>query len=149
MFKKIKTICTIKHLNILAKELVNKAKIGDVFLLKGELGVGKTTLARFLINEFYRKHSLKIPKSIKSPSFPIMINYPIKNFEIFHYDLYRLKSIKDIIELNIYENIKQNITIIEWPEIIMESIPLNKFYVINLEIIDKNKREVEISQINN
>ncbi len=149
MYKKIKTNCTIKHLNILAKELVIKTKLGDVFLLKGELGVGKTTLARFLINEFYKRNSLKIPKSIKSPSFPIMINYPIKNFEIFHYDLYRLKSIKDIDELNIYENIKKNITIIEWPEIIMESIPLNKFYVINLEIIDKNKREVEISQINN
>ena len=81
----------------------------------------------------------------------IVVHIPIafQNFEIFHYDLYRLKNIKDIIELNIYENIKQNITIIEWPEIIMESIPLNKFYVINLEIIHKNKREGEILQINN
>ena len=149
MFKKIKTICTIKHLNILAKELVNKAKIGDVFLLKGELGVGKTTLARFLINEFYRKHSLKIPKSIKSPSFPILLTYDLNNFEIYHYDLYRVSKSSELIHLNIFEELNNSITLVEWPETILDSLKNYNYYSINFDIVDENTRTLKHNLIFN
>ena len=49
------------------------------------------------------------PKFIKSPSFPIMINYPIKNFEVLHYDLYRLKDKSEITNLDLFENNKDSI----------------------------------------
>ena len=50
-----------------------------------------------------------------------MINYPIKNFEVFHYDMYRLNNENDIQELNIVENLKENITLIEWPQMIINN----------------------------
>ena len=69
-----------------------------------------------------RKNLQKKPNLIRSPSFPIMINYTLKDFEIFHYDLYRINNKNEIIELNIHENVKNNVTLIEWPELIIENI---------------------------
>ena len=120
MFSILKKKIEIKELKSIAEKLANKSSIGNIYLLNGELGVGKTTFARFFINELFRKYKIKEPVSIKSPSFPILINYSLKKFDILHYDLYRLKNENEIIELDIIENLKKNITIIEWPEIIKE-----------------------------
>jgi len=57
----------------------------------------------FFIYSIFARNLIKRPSSIKSPSFPIMINYPLKNFEIFHYDLYRLINENELKELNINE----------------------------------------------
>ena len=103
MFKKIKTICTIKHLNILAKELVNKAKIGDVFLLKGELGVGKTTFIKFLINFLQKNKNEKITE-IPSPTFNIVNEYKLENLNIKHCDLYRVKNKEELNNFYQYYN---------------------------------------------
>ena len=100
MFNLLKTKTNLKQLEIIAKKLASKSLIGDIYLLSGELGSGKTTFIRFFIYSIFARHLIKKPNSIKSPSFPIMINYPIKNFEVFHYDLYRLKNIKEISVVN-------------------------------------------------
>jgi tRNA A37 threonylcarbamoyladenosine biosynthesis protein TsaE len=68
--------CNLTELNNIAKELAYKANISDLYLLEGELGVGKTTFARLFINSLHDKFDIIRPKNIKSPSFPIMINYP-------------------------------------------------------------------------
>ena len=70
-----------------------------------------------------------------------MINYPLKDFQIFHYDLYRIKNINEIHELDIYENVRNNITLIEWPEIIFKNstiIDEYNYYKKDLIKIDTN-----------
>ena len=145
MFKLLKTKTDLPQLKVLANKLAYNAKMGDLFLLKGELGAGKTTFARFFINSIYKKNSLSKPDSIKSPSFPIMINYSLPNFEIFHYDLYRLKNKNEIVELNFFENIKNNLTLIEWPEIFFEEKELEKYFLVKMKIVNEINRDIEIT----
>ena len=76
-----------------------------------------------------------------------MINYHVKSFEIYHYDLYRLKNAKELKELNITENLIKNITLIEWPEIIISKKIFVDYYHINFEIINSNNRLLNIRNI--
>ena len=145
MYNLLKTRTDLKQLEAIAKKLAKQSSFNDIYLLNGELGTGKTTFARFFINSIFDINLIKRPNSIKSPSFPIMINYPVQNFEIFHYDLYRLKNKNELQELNIIENLKENITLIEWPQIIINSSQFNNYFFINIEIISANKRMIEIN----
>ena len=149
MFKLLKKSSDLCQIRVIANKLANNAVLGDLFLLQGELGAGKTTLARFIINSFYDLKKIKKPTSIKSPSFPIMINYPLSNFEVFHYDLYRLINENELKELNISENLKKNITLIEWPQMIINSSQIDNYFFINLEIITPNERMIEIKHTHN
>ena len=92
-------------------------KSGDIIFLYGEIGTGKTTFARFCINSLETQKSIK-NSEVLSPTFNIVYDYNIKNINILHYDLYRLKNYKDILQLGMFENSKKNIKIIEWPELI-------------------------------
>ena len=145
MFNLLKTKTNLKQLEIIAKKLASKSLIGDIYLLNGELGAGKTTFIRFFIYSIFARNLIKRPNSIKSPSFPIMINYPVKNFEVFHYDLYRLKNENEIQELNIVENLKENITLIEWPQMIINNLQIDNYFLINLEIINSHERIIQIT----
>ena len=136
--------CNLTELNNIAKELEYKANIWDLYLLEGELGVGKTTFARLFINSLHDKFDIIRPKNIKSPSFPIMINYPILNHNIYHYDLYRLKNKNELTEIGLFENLENNIIIIEWPELLINNYKLEKNYLINFGIINSSKRSVKI-----
>ena len=149
MFNLLETKTNLKQLEIIAKKLASKSLIGDIYLLSGELGAGKTTFIRFFIYSIFSRHLIKKPDSIKSPSFPIMINYPIKNFEVFHYDLYRLKNENEIQELNIIENLKDNITLIEWPQMIINNFRIDNYFLINLNIINPYERIIKITHTNN
>ena len=80
MLNLLNTLTDLKELKNIAKKLSDTVSIGDIYLLSGELGSGKTTFARFFINSIFDNNSIKKPESIKSPSFPLMINYSIKNF---------------------------------------------------------------------
>ena len=145
MFKLLETKSDLDQLENIAKNISLKANIGDIFLIKGELGVGKTTLARYLINSIFIKNSKKKPDIIKSPSFPIMINYSLLDFDILHFDLYRVNNKKELVELNFFEIIKNNITIVEWPEIIFNNYKLEKYYLITMKIINQYNRHVKIT----
>ena len=145
MYNLLKTKTDLKKLEIIAKKLATNSSFNDIYLLNGKLGTGKTTFARFFINSIFDSNLIKRPNSIKSPSFPIMINYSVKNFEIFHYDLYRLKDKNELQELDIFENLKKNITLIEWPQLIINSSKIYNYFFINIEIISTNKRIIEIS----
>ena len=149
MFNLLKTKIDLKQLENIAVKLSKISTLGDIYLLSGELGAGKTTFARFLINSIFDNNKINRPDVIRSPSFPIMINYPVKNFEIFHYDLYRLKNINELQELNIIENLKENITLIEWPNMIINSSQFNNYFFINIKILSSSKRMIEISHTHN
>jgi len=139
----------LEDVEILAKNLIKKLKKGSIVCLKGELGAGKTTFARFIINGFYDSRNIKKPTSINSPSFPILLTYDLSDVEIFHYDLYRIKTSSEVDQLNIEENINNSITLIEWPEIIIEKDFNYKFYLIELIIHNENQRVINIKMINN
>ena len=144
MYKIIECNCDLKQLNKFSQKFAQIAAVGDIIFLKGELGVGKTTFARFFINALFDNLSLQKPQSIKSPSFPIMINYSLLNYEIFHYDLFRIKNIDELSEIGIFENSQQNITIVEWPELIMNNLSDMNFYLIEFKLIDLSKRYLKM-----
>ena len=135
--------CNLFELKSFANNLATDTRIGDIYLLSGDLGVGKTTFTRFFINSLFDKYKTNKPKNIKSPSYPILINYPLLNFEIFHYDLYRLKDKKELLELEFFENFKKNISLIEWPEIIINDFNFTNYHLINLKFINSNKRQIK------
>ena len=101
----------------LAKKFSQILKKGDVVFLHGEIGVGKTTFVKHLINNFQRKKNLDLTE-VTSPTFNLVNEYNGGNFIIQHYDLFRLKSIEEIKNLDLFEDISNTIILIEWPELI-------------------------------
>ena len=141
--------CDLKFLNNFSQDLAKKTQIGDIFFLSGELGVGKTTFARFFINSLFDKENLNRPNNIKSPSFPIMINYSLVKYEIHHYDLYRLKNKRELKDIGFFEDFKNNLSIIEWPNLIIENYSIVNYYEIKFFFIDENKRLLTVKHSKN
>ena len=104
-----------------AREFSKVLKVGDVVLLHGEIGAGKTTFVRYLINSLEKKNRVKLGE-ITSPTFSILNEYEIKDITIRHYDLFRIRNSNEIENIGIYENIEDFITFIEWPEKIKKKI---------------------------
>jgi len=133
----------LKGLESFCEDVSLNLKVGDIVCLFGELGSGKTTVARNLINSIYKRNKLEKPISIKSPSFPILLTYEVHNFEIYHYDLYRISKRSDLSEINIIEELNNSITFIEWPEIILDMLKDYNFYFLNLIIADEDTRNIK------
>ena len=106
-----------KNTEIISKNISNFLTKGDVVYLTGELGVGKTTFVRFVINHLQEKFKLE-PTEIPSPTFNIVNEYKIKDYKIMHYDLYRIKDDSELKNIGIFENDSDSILFIEWPEVI-------------------------------
>ena len=100
-----------------SENISKKISAGDIIFLYGEIGVGKTTFVRFLINYLESKNRIK-NSEVLSPTFNIVYDYDVGDTKILHYDLYRLKNYKDISQLGMFETSKSHIKIIEWPELI-------------------------------
>ena len=124
------------------EKLAQNLDHGNILCLFGELGSGKTTFARRVIRSIYKKQNVEAPHSIKSPSFPILITYEVNNIEIYHYDLYRISNTIELFELNIFENLENSITLIEWPEIILKDIKSKKYFSVKFDIIDSFSRKI-------
>ena len=133
---------SLKDLKDFCEGLSHNLKVGDIICLFGELGSGKTTFSRNLINSIYKNQNKQPPKLIKSPSFPILLTYELDNFEVYHYDLYRIVNSSELDELNIFEEIKNSITIIEWPEIILDKLKSFNFYSLNFNITNEKIRNI-------
>ena len=99
----------------LAKKFSRILKKGDVVFFHGEIGVGKTTFIRYLINCFQIKNYLNLTE-VTSPTFNLVNEYDVGVFIIQHYDLYRLKSSHETKNIGLLENQKEILTLIEWPE---------------------------------
>ena len=107
-----------------SESISKKISAGDIIFLYGEIGVGKTTFVRFLINYLESKNRIK-NSEVLSPTFNIVYDYDVGDTKILHYDLYRLKNYKDISQLGMFETSKNHIKIVEWPELI-ESKPKDR-----------------------
>ena len=126
----------------LSKKISRIIKLGDTIFLYGEIGVGKTTFVRYLINHLEVENKIK-ESDILSPTFNIIYDYDIGKIKIHHYDLYRVKNNKDILELGMFENSKDLITIVEWPELI-ETKPRDRIDIFLKYSKLNNSRKVEI-----
>ena len=133
----------LKGLEDFCADLSHNLKIGDIICLFGELGSGKTTFSRYLINSIYKNQNKEPPKLITSPSFPILLTYELNNFEIYHYDLYRISKNSELVELNIFEELNNSITLVEWPETILDTLKNYNYFSFNFYIIDENKRNLK------
>ena len=84
-------IKSLENLNSISKKVADQIKVNDTIYLLGEIGVGKTTFTRYLINYLQKKENLKVTE-VLSPTFNLLYEYDFKNFKIMHYDLYRIKK---------------------------------------------------------
>jgi len=101
----------------LAKEFSSYLKGGEIIFLYGEMGVGKTTFVKYLINQFQTKQNIQTTE-VTSPTFNLLNEYEINDLVIKHYDLFRLKDKSEITNLDLFEHNKSTITLIEWPQLI-------------------------------
>jgi len=148
LFNLFQTKAKSADIKRIAESLANVIKKDDILLLNGDLGSGKTTFARHFINQIYIKNALKIPRVVSSPTFPILIIYELKKYNVYHYDLYRLKNINELQEIEIFENFKQNISLIEWPDILLKTNILKEYYLINFNLNTKHINEIKIEHTN-
>ena len=134
---------SLEHLNSLSQKVADKIDKNDCIFLIGEIGVGKTTFTRYLINRLQEKNGEKITE-VLSPTFNLLYEYDLKTIKIMHYDLYRIKDEKELKHLGIFLDKKDTIKIIEWPHLI--NIPLTDKLEIHLDYV-KNEKEREIKFI--
>ena len=135
-------ISSIRELEKIANKIKKKLSPGDVIFLYGEIGVGKTTFARSLINSFENEKGIK-KSEVLSPTFNIVFEYKIKKFTIKHFDLYRLKNKNDIKNIGLFEDLEKSIVLIEWPELIKDK-PNNRIDLFFKYQKDYNKRSLTI-----
>ncbi len=110
-------ISSEKKLEEFSKNFCSKIKIGDIFFLFGDIGIGKTTFVKYLINHLQSKFKQELTE-VTSPTFNIMNEYLVDNLIIKHYDLYRLHSSNELQNLSIFDETEKAILFIEWPQII-------------------------------
>lgn len=101
----------------LGQSLAHLAQKGDVFALYGTLGMGKSVLARAFIQE------LTGATEVPSPTFTLLQSYDASDFEIYHFDLYRLKTAEEIFEIGVEEALYDGVCLIEWPERMANYLP--------------------------
>ena len=135
-------LSSLKDTENLSKKFTKIIKSGDVIFLYGEIGTGKTTFVRFLINHLEVENQTK-KSDILSPTFNIVYDYQIGKKNIHHYDLYRLKNYKDISQLGMFETSNDHIKIIEWPELIKPK-PNNRIDILFQHSELKNTRKVKV-----
>ena len=111
-----------------AKKISKVIKKGDVLFLYGEIGVGKTTFIKYLINYLQHKKKLKLTE-VPSPTFNLLNEYEVEELLIQHYDLFRLKNTNDTKNIGLLENYNNVLTLIEWPEKIKKK-PKNRIELI-------------------
>ena len=100
-----------------AKKLANKLKLGDILVLSGELGSGKTKFTEGILSYF------NLSDEISSPTFTIVNEYDTKDIPIYHFDVYRLEDTDEFLAIGGEEYFEKGICIIEWGEIIENILP--------------------------
>ena len=135
-------IKSLEQLNSLSKKIADRLKDKDCIYLIGEIGVGKTTFTRFLINYLQKKEGSKTTE-VLSPTFNLLYEYDLKKFKIMHYDLYRIKEEKELNNLGLFQENKNAVKIIEWPNLI--KTPISDKLEIHLDYVKyDNERKLRL-----
>lgn len=123
------------------KEIAKNLKIGDILVLTGELGSGKTKLTEGILTYF------GLQNEISSPTFTIVNEYKTENFPIYHFDVYRLEGADEFLAIGGDEYFEKGVTIIEWGEMIEDILPSNYTKItFSRDLIDENKRVVQVER---
>ncbi len=139
----INFICaTEKDTISVGKKLAGIAQKGDVFALFGTLGMGKSVLSRAFV------HALTDADEVPSPTFTLVQTYETPNFDIYHFDLYRIKSAEEIFELGMEEAIYEGVCLVEWPEKMGAYLPNNAFRVEITPFASGRKISIKTKDIN-
>ena len=130
----------------IAKKVSKLIKVGDVLFFYGDIGVGKTTFIKYLINNLQKINRSKLTE-VTSPTFSIVNEYKLGNTKILHYDLYRIKDKKELKNIGLQENYKDALLLIEWPELISKK-PKNLIKFFFSYEMNFKKRSIVIKNIN-
>jgi tRNA threonylcarbamoyladenosine biosynthesis protein TsaE len=123
----------------LARKLAGGAASGDVFLLNGTLGAGKSTFARSFI-----RHLSSAQEEVPSPTFTLVQTYDIGKGSVWHFDLYRIKSAEEIFDLGWEDALAQGIVLVEWPERLGPYTPKDAIRM-TFEVTGANTRRITIT----
>ena len=131
-------ITNLEEWNIVIKQILPKL-IHPILLLKGNLGAGKTTFSQFLLKE------LGSQDEISSPTYSIVNEYNTPKGKVFHFDLYRLRSVEEAYDFGIEEYLENCfLSIIEWPEIYMDELDAYDFHQMTITNTESG-REIEFN----
>ena len=124
-----------------AKHIASNAKVGDVIVLSGELGVGKTKFTEGFLSYF------NLQNEISSPTFTIVNEYKKDDINIYHFDVYRLSDVSEFYAIGGEEYFSKGICIIEWGELILDALPEKHIKIeILKDSIEESKRIIKITE---
>ena len=129
-----------------AENFLSKIKSNCIVFIYGEMGVGKSTFVKYLVNAFQQKNKIKTTE-VTSPTFNLLNQYDVNKFVVNHYDLFRLKNDGELNNLGLFEDNSNTITLIEWPEIIQKK-PEKLIELFFKYEDDYRKRSVQIKGLN-
>ena len=134
-----KLVNSLTETKMVAIEFAKSLKMGDVVVLNGDLGAGKTTFTQFVLRE------LGVKDIVNSPTFAILKSYKGK-FLFEHIDAYRI-NLDEAIEIGLDEtlNKKNCVFFIEWAQNILPLIP-KKCKIVNIKYVNETTREIEINE---
>ena len=143
--KHSKIINNINELQNFTTKIVNNLKEPIILLLKGNLGVGKTAFAKSFINNIASKTGNSLAVNVASPSFTLVNCYQFADYQIAHFDLYRLYQkpnfYQQLLHIDFFEFINSHFTLVEWPEDAIEFLTENyrgQFYQIEIQFFHQN-----------
>ena len=127
----------LEDLPMAAAELVKQSEGLNVWLLKGEMGAGKTTLVKQIVNQ------LGVEATVASPTFSIVNQYGTADGKvIYHFDLYRLKNEIEAFDIGLEEYLSSgNLCLIEWPEKLERLLP-NQYFKVHIQLHDSLTRKI-------
>lgn len=126
----------------LGKKIAANLKMGDVFVLSGDLGSGKTKLTEGILTFF------GLQEEISSPTFTIVNEYQTEKFPIYHFDVYRLADSDEFLSIGGDEYFEKGVSIIEWGEMIEDVLPKEYTKItFSRDTESENKRIVKIEEI--
>jgi tRNA threonylcarbamoyl adenosine modification protein YjeE len=112
---------------------------GDLIALSGDLGAGKTTLARAILR------SLGVAEEVPSPTFTLVQRYRTQRLAVFHFDLYRVEDASELNELGLEDALDEGAALVEWPENGLPARLQQEALTIRLMALDHGRREIRVS----
>ncbi|MFQ3307270.1 MAG: tRNA threonylcarbamoyladenosine biosynthesis protein TsaE [Candidatus Midichloriaceae bacterium] len=136
--------CSLEKLEVLVSSIVNDLDEFKIILLDGDLGTGKTTFVKHLIKSM--GGALDI---VSSPTFNLLHTYKVKNYNIAHFDLYRLNHESELYNIGLEEALDTCITIIEWSDLAKKFIDQNHIKISFEYSTEIDRRNIKIEYILN
>lgn len=139
----MKKIFNFEEIDKISQKMANFVKEGEVIVLIGDLGTGKTTFVQKLAK------SLGVTENLKSPTFNYVLEYYTGRLPLFHFDVYRISDPEEVYEIGYEEYISGNgVSIIEWGDLISSELP-KEYIEIRLEHFDEVSRKLSLSYVGN